>query len=109
MHQPSALSAAAAVLLSALPSAYAGLYPKSSPVLQINGKDFDRLVSRSNYTTVSLISLRNAFPHPNPSLSCPLSRRQMLTDVPSPDTRVLCTMVRPLPEPEAGLREGSSK
>ncbi|KAM0816434.1 putative Thioredoxin domain-containing protein [Seiridium cardinale] len=38
-------------LLSALPSVQAGLYLKSSPVVQVDAKNYDRLVAKSNYTT----------------------------------------------------------
>ncbi|KAL2271374.1 hypothetical protein VTJ83DRAFT_745 [Remersonia thermophila] len=51
MHHPS-LCAVAVALLSALPSAQAGLYAKKSPVLQVDAKDFDRLINKSNYTSI---------------------------------------------------------
>jgi protein disulfide-isomerase A6 len=45
---PVALTAASLLLL---PSALAdGLYPKSSSVLQVSGKDYDSLIAKSNYT-----------------------------------------------------------
>lgn len=54
MHQP-ALLAAITAALAALPSAQAGgLYPKSSPVLQVDGKSYQRLIADSNYTSVCL-------------------------------------------------------
>ncbi|TPX18475.1 uncharacterized protein E0L32_011588 [Thyridium curvatum] len=62
-HQPS-LSALAVALLSALPAAHAGMYTKSSPVLQVDAKSYDRLIAKSNYTSVRLLS----------SSSSPLSR-----------------------------------
>lgn len=46
------LAAVALGLLSALPTVHAGLYSKSSPVVQIDAKNYDRLVAKSNYTTV---------------------------------------------------------
>lgn len=46
------LAATAVAVLCALPLAQAGLYPKSSPVLQIDGKDYRRLIEKSNHTTV---------------------------------------------------------
>lgn len=52
MHHHS-LCAVAVALLSALPSAQAGLYTKKSPVLQVDVKDYDRLINKSNYTSVS--------------------------------------------------------
>ncbi|KAI0127117.1 hypothetical protein BJ170DRAFT_582905 [Xylariales sp. AK1849] len=45
------IAAAALGLLSALPTVRAGLYLKSSPVVQIDAKNYDRLVAKSNYTT----------------------------------------------------------
>ncbi|KAA8574682.1 hypothetical protein MFRU_030g00760 [Monilinia fructicola] len=46
------ISTAAAALLCVLPAAHAGLYPKSSAVLSINGKDYDRLIAQSNFTSI---------------------------------------------------------
>ncbi|KAL1843851.1 hypothetical protein VTJ49DRAFT_7202 [Mycothermus thermophilus] len=51
MHHPS-LCAVAVALLSALPSAQAGLYTKKSPVLQVDAKNYDRLINKSNYTSI---------------------------------------------------------
>lgn len=40
-------------LLAALPSVQAGgLYTKSSPVVQVDAKNYDRLIAKSNYTSV---------------------------------------------------------
>jgi len=44
--------ALAIALLAALPAVQAGLYPKSSAVLQINGKNYDSLIAQSNYTSI---------------------------------------------------------
>lgn len=55
MVQANAFAVAAAALLAALP-VQAGLYSKSSPVIQVNGKNYDRLIARSNYTSVMLTS-----------------------------------------------------
>lgn len=45
---------AAVTFLSALPTAQAaGLYLKSSPVVQVDAKSFDRIINKSNYTSVS--------------------------------------------------------
>ncbi|KAJ9132109.1 Protein disulfide-isomerase MPD1 [Pleurostoma richardsiae] len=52
MHHHGTLSAAAIALLSLLPAAQAGLYPKSSPVLQVEAKNYDRLIARSNHTSI---------------------------------------------------------
>jgi protein disulfide-isomerase A6 len=51
MVHPKALTAAA-VLLLALPAA-ADIYSKSSPVLQVDARSYDRLIAKSNYTSVS--------------------------------------------------------
>jgi hypothetical protein len=48
------IAVAAIALFGALP-VNAGLYPKSSAVLQLDGKSYDRLIAQSNYTSVSLI------------------------------------------------------
>lgn len=48
------ISTAAAALLCALPAVHAGLYPKSSAVLSIDGKDYDRMIAQSNYTSVGI-------------------------------------------------------
>lgn len=54
MHHSMLSAATAAVaLLAAVPAAGAGLYPKNSPVLQVDAKDYDRLIGKSNYTSVS--------------------------------------------------------
>jgi hypothetical protein len=47
------LTSAAAALLLALPASAAGLYPKSSAVLQVDAKNYDRLIAKSNHTSVS--------------------------------------------------------
>ncbi|KAB5578785.1 hypothetical protein GE09DRAFT_1281087 [Coniochaeta sp. 2T2.1] len=46
------LSALAVALLSALPGAQAGLYSKKSPVLQVDAKNYDRLIAKSNHTSI---------------------------------------------------------
>ncbi|AEO70621.1 99b03359-5192-49e0-a2d2-3a6a3689979b [Thermothielavioides terrestris] len=51
MHHPT-ICAVAAALLCALPGAQAGLYTKKSPVLQVDAKDYDRLIAKSNYTSI---------------------------------------------------------
>ncbi|KAK8013064.1 hypothetical protein PG991_010439 [Apiospora marii] len=53
MHAPNpTLATVAVALLSALPTVSAGIYTKNSPVLQVDAKSYDRLVAKSNYTTV---------------------------------------------------------
>ena len=46
-----------AALLAAIP-VKAGLYTKSSPVVQVDAKNYDRLIAQSNYTSVSMPSPR---------------------------------------------------
>lgn len=54
MHH-SALSTVAATLLAVAPVVTAGgLYTKNSPVLQIDAKNYDSLIAKSNHTSVSL-------------------------------------------------------
>jgi len=52
------LCAVAVALLSALPGAHAGLYGKKSPVLQVDAKSYDRLIAKSNHTSVSSVGPR---------------------------------------------------
>ncbi|OBT84197.1 hypothetical protein VE02_06589 [Pseudogymnoascus sp. 03VT05] len=47
-----ALAAAATALLLTSPATAAGLYPKSSAVLQVDAKNYDRLIAKSNYTSI---------------------------------------------------------
>ncbi|CAG8958411.1 hypothetical protein HYFRA_00011088 [Hymenoscyphus fraxineus] len=51
MVHSSAITVAAAALLVALP-VHAGLYNKNSPVVQVDGKSYDRLIAQSNYTSI---------------------------------------------------------
>ncbi|PON25791.1 hypothetical protein TGAM01_v205228 [Trichoderma gamsii] len=51
MHQQTLLATLAASL-AALPFAQAGMYSKSSPVLQVDGKSYDRLIAQSNHTSI---------------------------------------------------------
>lgn len=50
MHHPT-LCALAVALLSALPGAQ-GMYSKNSPVLQVDAKSYDRLIAKSNHTSI---------------------------------------------------------
>lgn len=53
MVQAKALAAAAtAALLLASQANAGGLYPKSSAVLQVDAKNYDRLIAQSNYTSI---------------------------------------------------------
>ncbi|KAL7620801.1 hypothetical protein AAE478_009799 [Parahypoxylon ruwenzoriense] len=47
-----AAAVAAVAFLSALPTAQAGLYLKGSPVVQVDAKNYDRIINKSNYTSV---------------------------------------------------------
>jgi len=51
MVHPGAITVAAAALLAALPAS-ASLYTKSSPVIQVDGRNYDRLIAQSNYTSI---------------------------------------------------------
>ncbi|PVH73283.1 thioredoxin-domain-containing protein [Cadophora sp. DSE1049] len=51
MVHTQALAVAATALLAALP-VNAGLYGKSSKVIQLDGKNYDRLIAQSNYTSI---------------------------------------------------------
>ena len=53
MVHSSAINFAIAALIAAAAPVNAGLYSKSSPVIQINGKNYDSLIAQSNYTSVS--------------------------------------------------------
>jgi protein disulfide-isomerase A6 len=53
MWQPSSTLLLAVSLLAALPANADGLYTKKSPVLQVDAKNYDRLIAKSNYTSVS--------------------------------------------------------
>ena len=55
MHQPSLLAAFTAVLAS-VPCAQAGMYTKNSPVLQLDHKNFNDEIMKTNYTSVSHFS-----------------------------------------------------
>jgi len=57
MHHPT-LCAVAVGVLSTLSGVQASLYTKNSPVLQVDGKSYERLIAKSNYTSVS----QNGFP-----------------------------------------------
>ncbi|ORY01994.1 hypothetical protein BCR34DRAFT_89825 [Clohesyomyces aquaticus] len=52
MVRTTALAAAAASLLFSRSVAAEGLYGKNSAVLQISGLDYDRLIAKSNYTSI---------------------------------------------------------
>ncbi|KAK5987052.1 Putative protein disulfide-isomerase [Cladobotryum mycophilum] len=51
MHQP-ALIAALTASLAALPGVHAGFYTKNSPVLQLDAGSYDRLIAKSNHTSI---------------------------------------------------------
>lgn len=81
MVRSNALTAVAAAVLLALPTANGeSLYHKMSPVIQVDGKNYDRLIAKSNYTSVSIL----------PSLN----RSELILL----DCRILCAVVRSLQE-----------
>ncbi|KAL7929625.1 hypothetical protein V8C35DRAFT_314815 [Trichoderma chlorosporum] len=51
MHQQTLLATLSAVLAT-LPVAQAGFYTKNSPVLQVDAKSYDRLIAKSNHTSI---------------------------------------------------------
>ena len=53
MVHTGALVTAAAVLLLSVPANADGIYTKNSPVLRVDAKSYDRLIARSNHTSVS--------------------------------------------------------
>lgn len=58
MHYPTlnpAVAVAAVAFLSAVPTVQAGMYTKNSPVLQVDAKNYDRLIAKSNYTSVGQV------------------------------------------------------
>ncbi|KAF1980652.1 thioredoxin-domain-containing protein [Aulographum hederae CBS 113979] len=52
MVNTAALVAAAASVLLSVPGVDAAIYTKNSPVLQVDGKSYDRLIARSNHTSI---------------------------------------------------------
>lgn len=46
------LTAVTAAILLALPASADGIYTKSSPVLQLDARNYDNLLARSNHTSV---------------------------------------------------------
>jgi protein disulfide-isomerase A6 len=56
MLSSTALAVSAASVLFSLP-VNAGLYTKSSPVLQLNAKSYDQLIAKSNHTSVSYFTV----------------------------------------------------
>ncbi|KAM0438546.1 hypothetical protein ACHAPT_001296 [Fusarium lateritium] len=52
MHNPTSLLVTLTAALAALPAADAAIYTKNSPVLQLNARTYDKLISKSNYTSI---------------------------------------------------------
>ncbi|KAH7122147.1 hypothetical protein B0J13DRAFT_456172 [Dactylonectria estremocensis] len=52
MHNPTNLLVTLTAALAAVPVAHAGLYSKNSPVLQLNAATYDKLIAKSNYTSI---------------------------------------------------------
>lgn len=98
MVHTNSLAVAAAALLAALP-VNAGLYSKSSPVVQVDAKNYDRLIAQSNYTSVFPLF---AFYSPVPFYTNRQSANLSLTLT---DPRILRALVWPLQEPSARLRK----
>lgn len=53
MVHPTLATVVGAVLAITPAVGGAGLYPKSGPVIQIDSKNYDNLIAKSNYTSVS--------------------------------------------------------
>ncbi|CAJ0548650.1 Ff.00g022630.m01.CDS01 [Fusarium sp. VM40] len=52
MHNPTSLLVTLTAALAALPEAQAAIYTKNSPVLQVNARNYDKLIAKSNYTSI---------------------------------------------------------
>ncbi|RGP79553.1 disulfide-isomerase [Fusarium longipes] len=52
MHNPTSLLVTLTAALAALPEAQAAIYTKNSPVLQLNARSYDKLIAKSNYTSI---------------------------------------------------------
>ncbi|KAF7551926.1 hypothetical protein G7Z17_g4656 [Cylindrodendrum hubeiense] len=52
MHNPTTVLVTLTAALAALPAAHAGLYAKNSPVIQLNAATYDKLIAKSNYTSI---------------------------------------------------------
>ncbi|KAH7156751.1 hypothetical protein EDB81DRAFT_646852 [Dactylonectria macrodidyma] len=52
MHNPTNLLVTLTAALAAVPVVHAGLYSKNSPVLQLNAATYDKLIAKSNYTSI---------------------------------------------------------
>ncbi|CZS74543.1 unnamed protein product [Fusarium graminearum] len=51
MHNPTSLLVTLTAALAALPEAQAAIYTKNSPVLQLNARNYDKIIAKSNYTS----------------------------------------------------------
>ncbi|KAF5659030.1 disulfide-isomerase [Fusarium heterosporum] len=52
MPNPTSLLVTLTAALAALPEAQAAIYTKNSPVLQVNARNYDKLITKSNYTSI---------------------------------------------------------
>lgn len=52
MPNPTSLLVALTAAFAALPEAQAAIYTKNSPVLQVNARNYDKLIAKSNYTSI---------------------------------------------------------
>lgn len=97
----SLLAAVAALTISAKAE---GLYSKKSTVLQITGMDYDRLIAKSNYTSVSPHNVAFIYHALTIALDCRVSHLMVESSLyHSNQLQILCAMVRTLQEPPAGI------
>lgn len=75
MHHPT-LVAALVAAFAAAPAVEAGMYPKSSAVLQLDAKNFDSHITKSNYTSVC-----TPFFHSDPNYYEPCWSRMPITSL----------------------------
>ncbi|KAF5005037.1 hypothetical protein FDECE_8453 [Fusarium decemcellulare] len=52
MHNPTSLLVTLTAALAAMPTAEAGMYTKNSPVLQLNARTYEKLIAKSNHTSI---------------------------------------------------------
>lgn len=60
MGYTSVLSAVTAALLLTVPASADGIYTKTSPVLQVDARNYDNLIARSNHTSVCVHSFSSS-------------------------------------------------
>jgi hypothetical protein len=104
MHPNSAFILAAASLLAIVAHAD-GIYSTSSPVLQINAKNYNRLIAQSNHTSVSHMS-NDAGRASNDITDCGVGQASAGLTTQELTTQVLRTLVRALSKFKACIRKG---